>query len=506
MEIRRILRLHHSGKSKRFIANYLGVSRNTVNKYLDIFAISGFTYEELIKRSDQQLNQIFESKTNSIPSKLIELERLLPVIDKEFKRPGMTKQKLWEEYYKKHPDGYRRSQFLRYYNLWKRSSSPSMHMNHKAGEMVFIDYTGHKMNIVNKRTGERTRVEVFVAILGASQYTFVEASYSQKKEDFIRCVENAFHYFGGVTEAIVPDNLKSAVTKADLYEPTVNEAFMDFAEHYDTVIYPARVRKPKDKALVENAVGIAYTRIFAPLDKEVFFTLESLNKAIHEKLIVYNEIPLTRKTKSRKDLFVEMEKIILKPLPSCRYQMKQYAMGTVYKNCHVYLQKDKHYYSVPYYYLRKKVKIIYTQDEVKIFHNYNLIATHKRDPTAEEYTTIIEHLPEKHQYILNLSPEKLIDSADEIGTNTREFIIKILEEGRYPAAAFKVCAGVINLARKVGNIRVENACKRALDFKQYNYRIIQTILEKGLDKITDDMKDDLKLPDHENIRGKRNYK
>jgi transposase len=506
MEIRRILRLHHSGRSKRFIAEYLGLSRNTVNKYLDLFALSGYTYEELLKRSDQQLNKLFESKITTAPANLVELERLFPVIDRELKRPGMTKQMQWEAYYRTHPNGYKSTQFVRYYNLWKKSSSPSMHMNHKAGEMVFIDYAGHKMRIVDKITGKQTPVEVFLAVLGASQYTYIEASLSQKKDDFIRSSENTFLYFGGVSQAIVPDNLKSAVTKADRYEPKINEAFLDFAEHYGTVIYPARVRKPKDKALVENAVRIAYQRIFAPLSKKVFFSLESLNKAILEKLEEYNNTPLTRKGKSRRELFEEMEKQVLKPLPSSRYQIKQYAMGTVYKNCHVCLQKDGHYYSVPYYYLRKKVKIVYSQDDVKIFHNYNLIATHKRDRAMEGYTTVTEHLPEKHQYILNLSPEKLIDTADEIGTHTRELIIKILEEGRYPAAAFRSCSGVINLARKVGNIRVENACKRALDYKQHNYRIVNTILEKGLDKITDGSEDEIKLPDHKNIRGKRNYK
>lgn len=506
MEIRRILRLYQSGKSKRFIAEYLGISRNTVNKYLDLVVLSGQSLEVLLQKSDQELNRIFESKVINKPKKLVELEKLFPLIDKELKRPGVTKQVLWERYIKNHPEGYKSTQFMHYYNVWKRSSSPTLHLNHKAGEMLFIDFTGHKMRIADKQTGEKTEVEVFVAVLGASRYTYVEACPSQKKEDFLRCVENALHYMGGVPEALVPDNLKSAVTKADRYEPMVNETFLDFAEHYETVVYPARVRKPKDKSLVENAVGIAYERIFAPLGRRTFFNLESLNNAIYSKLDELNSITLTRRTRSRKDLFEEIEKPMLKPLPAHRYKIRQYALGTVYKNCHVYLQKDRHYYSVPYYYLGKKVKIIYTQDEVKIYYNYNLIAEHQRDTTEEEYTTVPEHLPEKHQYILELSPEKLIDEADKIGTYTRELIIKILEEGNYPRSAFRSCSGIINLARKVNPLRVENACKRAIEFRAHNYRMVRTILEKGLDRIIDEDPPSIQLPDHKNIRGKRNYK
>ena len=322
METRRILRLHHEGKSLRFIASYLGISRNTVTKYLHSFRVCGIPYDELMKLSDNQLDELLNPPKRKISKKLEVLQKLFPVLEQRLKRPGMTKQKLWEEYRKEHPSGYSSTQFYHYYNIWKKVSSLSLHMTHQAGDKMFIDYTGQKMRIVNKKTGEKTPVEVFVAILGASQYTYVEARLSQKKEDFITCVENALHFFGGVPEAIVPDNLRSAVTSANRYEPVINETFKDFADHYQTVVYPTRIRKPKDKSLVENAVKIIYPRIFAPLDKKAFYDLESLNKAILEKLAKHNEAVHTGKKLSRKDLFEQMEKNVIKPLPLIRYQMK----------------------------------------------------------------------------------------------------------------------------------------------------------------------------------------
>lgn len=506
METRRILRLHLQGKSLRFISEYLGISRNTVTKYVHFFRVCGVPFDDLLEFSDQQLDDLYKPPEKQVPAKLRVLQKLFPVLDQKLKRPGMTKQKLWEEYKHGHPEGYSSTQFYHYYNVWKKINSFTLHMTHQAGDKMFIDYTGHKMRIVDRKSGNKIPVEVFVAVLGASQYTYVEASMSQKKEDFISCVEHALQFYGGVPEAIVPDNLKSAVSTANRYEPVINETFKDFADHYQTIVYPTRIRKPKDKSLVENAVKIIYTRIFAPLDKKVFYDLESLNRAILEKLALHNEAVHTGKKISRKNLFEQMEKHVLKSLPGRPYQMKSIAIGTVYKNCHVYLPLDKHYYSVPYYYLRMKVKIVYSQQLVEIYHKYKLIATHERDRSPHQYTTVADHLPEKHQYMLDLSPEKLISDADAIGTNTRLMVMKILDNGSYPDQSFRSCAGIINLAKKVGTTRVENACKRALEYEQFSYTMVRTILERGLDRDTDKERKNIKLPDHQNIRGKRNYK
>jgi len=506
MELRRILRLHGQGKSDRFIAEYLGLSRNTVSKYIGLFKVSGYTIDGLLCLNDEQLNDIVNPIVSTRPQKAIDLEKLFPVLDQKLRRAGMTKQKVWEEYRKDHPEGYRYTQFRHYYNLWRDAKKPSMRMIHKPGDKMYIDYTGHKMRLVDKLSGKKTEVEIFVAVLGASQYTYIEASPSQKKEDFIKSVENALHFFDGVPEAIVPDNLKSAVTKPNRYEPTLNESFYYFAEHYATVIFPARVRKPKDKALAENAVGISYSRIFAPLDKKVFFNLKSLNEAIWEKLEEYNATPLTNRENSRKELFEEFEKEALNPLPPTRYDMKYSNPGTVYKNYHVYLREDKHYYSVPYQYIGKKVKVVYTQDLVEVYYKYTLIAFHGRNRTPQGFTTIKDHMPSKHQHYANQSPERFIKQADEIGTHTRRMVMRILETSRYAESAYRSCSGLFNLSKKVGNVRLENACRRALEFEVYTYEVVKNILAKDMDKYHESDPKIKQLPKHGNIRGKKNYK
>lgn len=498
--------MHAQGKSRRFISQYLGLSRNTVSKYLDLAKVSGYTTEGLLQLTEEQLNDVINPVVSPNPQKLEQLEKLFPLLDQRLRRTGMTKTKLWAEYRREHPDGYSSTQFLKYYNQWRNAKKPTLRMIHKPGDKMYVDYAGQKMRIVDKLTGEKTEVEVFVAVLGASQYTYLEASKSQKLEDFIISVENALHFFGGVPKAIVPDNLKSAVTKAHRFEPKVNESFNYFAEHYATFIFPARVRKPKDKAHAERAVGISYSRIYAPLDKKVFFTLEALNKAILELLEEYNSSPLSKLESSRKELFEGYEKKELSPLPPFRYDMKYSNPSTVYQNCHVYLREDKHYYSVPYMYLGKRVKVVYTQHLVEIYYKYKLLATHERDRTIQGFTTKVEHLPEKHQHYMDQSPEKFIEDADSVGTFTRELIMKILETSRYVDQAYRSCSGVLRLKNKVGNIRLENACRRALEFEAYNCTVVENILARDLDKYSEPGSTNKKLPNHKNIRGKEDYK
>jgi len=414
---------------------------------------------------------------------------------------------MWREYYEKNPDGLKSSQFCNLYRKWSKKVNPVMHMNHKAGDKLFIDYAGKTLEIVDKETGEIREVQFFVAILGASQYTYAEASMSQKKEDFIVSVENALHFYGGVPAAIVPDNLKSAVTKSSRFEPTLNETFHDFAEHYETTILPARAYKPRDKSLAEGAVKILYRRIYPSVKGKTFYSLKELNKAIWECLEKHNNAKLTGRPTSRLQLFNEDEKHKLAPLPVNRYEIKQIAVVTVMQNGHVSLSKDKHYYSVPYQYLRKKVKIVFTKSTVEIYHKYIRIALHKRDPRPYRYTTIKEHLASTHQFVTDWTPQRFIDWADSIDEYVKEFIIHLLDRGRHPEQAYKSCMGVLSFAKKVGNERLSNACKRALDHHVFNYRIIDNILKRGLDKIEeeDNTKQDPELPFHKNIRGNKYY-
>ncbi len=269
----------------------------------------------------------------------------------------------------------------------KRWVNPTMHMEHKAGDKLYVDFAGDKLSIIDQQTGEIKPVEVFVAILGASQLTYVEAVMTQQKEDFIFVCENALHYCNGVPAAIVADNLKSAVSKSSKYEPTLNETFADFAEHYGTTILPARAYRPRDKALVENAVRIIYTRIYVPVKREEYFTLADLNVAIHIALEKHNNANLKGRNYSRRQQFDEVEKNMLLPLPALRYELKKHQYATVAKNGHVGLSADKHYYSVPYRFIGKKVKLLYSRHGVEIYYNYERIALHQRIKSAYQYTT-----------------------------------------------------------------------------------------------------------------------
>lgn len=380
-KLRKTLKLHVQGKSKVFISNYLNISRNTVRKYLRVFELLKLTFEELNELSDVELEARFIKPLEPDQNPRIKaLYAYFPLVEKKLTKTGETKTKLWLEYKQKHPDGVQRSQFCAHYMNWKRgvNAKLTMHIKHKAGDKMYVDYAGETLEFINPETGEVIDLQFFVAILGASQYTYAEASLTQRKEDFAYSVENALHYYGGVPKAIVPHNLKAAVTKSDRYEPKINEFFADFAEHYGTTVLPARAYRPKDKALIENAVKILYTRIYAIIREQKFFSLDELNKAILELIEKHNNTNLTGRSFSRKQLFNELERETLLPLAQDRYEIKKQAMVTVLNNGHVMLSEDKHYYSVPHFFMRKKVKILYSKTNVEIFHKYNRIAVHPR--------------------------------------------------------------------------------------------------------------------------------
>jgi transposase len=508
-KLRIVLKLHTQGKSKSFISTYLRLSRNTVKKYIKQFATLNTTYEDLAELDDARLEELFiKTQTEVLSPKLKALYAFFPYAEKELKKTGVTRMLLWEEYKEKHPDGVQSTQFGEHYNRWSKSINvkPVMHMVHKAGDKMFVDYAGKTLPLVDKTSGEVIEAEFFVAILGASQLTYAEATLSQKKEDFMASVENAMHYYRGVPQAIVSDNLKSAVTKSNRYEPTLNETFLDFSEHYGTTILPARAYKPRDKALVEGAVKILYTRIYSLLRNQTFFDLETLNQAIWQGLAKHNKTKFTGKTYSRKDLFEEIEAHKLALLPQQRYEIKHQAIATVMQNGHVLLGEDKHYYSVPYTYIRKKVKLLYSTKTVEVYHKYNRIAVHARVRSRYNYTTTKTHLASTHQFITEWTPQRFINWGASIDENVKMLIVNILEKKQHPEQAYKSCMGVLSLKKKVGEERLINACTRALEYGLYNYKIVQSILEKGLDKMDQDTDGEQRLPAHDNIRGKQYYK
>jgi transposase len=505
-KLRIILRLHTEGKSKLFISKYCGLSRNTVKKYIKQFKLGKLTYEQVAEMSNSHLHTLFQNdEEKPVKERLEVLQKRFIGMQKSLSKHGVTLYRLWEEYISEHPEGYKYTQFRIYYRRWKGCTNVSMRINHKAGDKMEVDYSGKKLNIINKETGEIQAVEVFVSILGASQLIYVEASESQAKENFITSVENALQYYGGVPCAIVPDNLKSAVTKSHRYEPKINSTFEDFAEHYSTTILPARVYKPKDKALVEGAVKIVYSSIYASLREREFYNLDQLNEAIQVELEILNNRKFRNRPYSRRELFNELEKQILKPLPLTRYEVREICWVTIMKNGHFCLRKDNHYYSVPYGYTGKKVKVTYTSKQVEVYYNYRCIASHKRLKSPYNYTTDTEHLASTHKFISQWNPAYFLKWAANISPDVELLIQNILEKKPHPEQAYRSCIGILSLNKKVGRERLGKACARAISYGLYNYKTVVNILERGLDNLDLEQEIEHDQPKHNNIRGKKYY-
>lgn len=502
-KIREILRLGEHGQSERSIASALGVSRPTVSEYLRRFKQAGLTFAALTAMKDEEMHGML-SKPAAPDAKESRLEARFPDYLRELKRTGVTLKLLWDEYIVEDPDGYRYSQFCHLFYEWRKATSVSMHIEHRAGDKMFVDFAGNKFTYTDQMTGETRRLEVFVAILGASQLTYAEALPDQKLESWIRANENALRYFGGVSRAIVPDNLKAAVTKADRYEPDINPQYADFARHYDTAILPARPRKPKDKALVENAVRLVYERVYAPLRDRTFASSSGVNRAFRALIDEHNNRPMQKLNISRRALFEETERTALRPLPITRYEFRSFqGPTTIQFNYHVYLKADKHYYSVPYRLRKKsrKISLYYTNSAVELYAGSERIAVHARDRRPHGYTTLPEHMPSHHRHVADWSPERILKHAESHGPHVRKLAQSILSGRAHPEQAFKSCQGIVHLAKKYGDFRVNRACKRTLEAGIHSYRTVKNILESGLDQIDEEQPDLRVLPTHENIRG-----
>jgi len=381
-----------------------------------------------------------------------------------------------------------------------------MHFEHCPADKIYIDFTGKKLHWVDRQTGAVNDVEVYVAILGFSQLTYVQAVASQKKADFIGATENALHYFKGVPQVLVPDNLKSAVHKANKYEADLNADFHDFANHYHTTVLPARSLKPRDKALVENAVRIVYSRIYAPIRDKIFYSLKELNVVVADLLEAHNNTPFQKMSQSRRERFEQEEKSKLMPLVQDRYEMKNFRYVTVMKNAHIHLSDDKHYYSIPYRFIGKKVKMVYSTSQVSVYYNKERIAFYKRDIKQFGYTTTKEHLPSAHQFVSDWNPDKFLSWAARIDPKVKQYITRILESKAYPEQAYRSCVGILSQEKKVGKQRLVAAVERGIHYGAYNYKIIDRILKGGLDRLKEDDEKQTSLPFHENIRGPKSYR
>lgn len=507
-KIRQILRLYSQGNSKLAINRLTGISRNTLKKYIRDYKALNLNIIEIEELSDYDLEELFSQFKQHQPcltDKARNLIALFPEINKQLKRKGVTQFMLWEQYRIRHPDGLSSSQFSYYYAIWKQQVNPVMHVDHKAGDKLYVDYAGEKLQIVDPQTGELKDVEVFVAILGCSQLTYVEASYSQQKEDLIASCERCLHYIGGVPTALVTDNLKSAVTKSSKYEPIINEDFADFADHYSITVLPTRAYKPRDKSLVEGAVKIIYTRIYAKIRDGVYHSLAELNAAIQIVLEQHNNMLLKGRQYSRRQQFEEIERPVLNALAPLKYEFKQQHFATVMKNGHVCLGPDKHYYSVPYRYIGKKVKLLYSVHRVEVYYSYDRIACHERLKSPYTYTTDKEHLASTHRFVSDWSPERFLNWAASIDQTVQEYIHCILNKKQHVEQAYKSCTGILAMAKKYGNLRLINACKRSIEYDMYSYRAIDMILKRGLDHQDETSSATQLMPDHSNIRGQHYY-
>lgn len=511
-KVRKILRLYDQGYSKSRIAVYLNLSRTTVRRYINAMESHALSLKELDRLEDHELELVFgaaENLSRTVSARSTALHKCFPRMEKELKRTGVTRAMLWADYIKEFPDGFKYTQFCDLFKKWQARVNPTMHRDHKVGDKLFVDYAGEKLSYVDKATGEVVPVEVFVAILGASQLTYVEAVPSQQQQDFITACENAMHFMGGVPSAIVPDNLKAAVSRSHRYEPMLNETFESFANHYDTCVLPARAYKPRDKALVEGAVRIIYTRIYVSLRQRRYYSLAELNAAIRMLLKEHNEQLFKGRTYSRRMQFEEIERKELKPLPVDRFEIKECFYAKVNKDGHILLGPDKHYYSVPIRFLSKTVKVLYSSTIVEVFSKYERIALHKRSNVPHAYTTNKAHLSAIHRYTAERTPETLLDRAERIHADVHSLILSVIESDRHEDQKIKTCEAILGLEKKFGPERLSGACRRAADFgiDTRMYQTILSILENNLDSQRENVfSHELSMPNHDNIRGNEYYK
>ncbi len=500
-QITEILRLYSNGYKVSDIHKACGVSHKAVRSYITKACALNISYKDIANKHYDEVHKLFFPNSDIFT-------RTKPqpdwnYIHQEMQKKNVTLQLLWEEFIESHPDGCGYSQFCFHYYGWKKKLDLSMRQNHKLGKKCFVDFAGDAIPITNQYTGEIKFAQIFVATLGASNYTFACAVWSQSLPDWIDSHVRMLEYFSGVPEVIVPDNLRSGVNKACRYEPEINRTYHDFAMHYNVAVIPARVRKPQDKAKVEVSVQIVERWILATLRNHTFFSLDELNKEISILLEKLNNKPFQKLPGSRKQIFEEKERKCLKPLPLERYELCEWKKARV--NIDYHIELDRHYYSVPYQYVREEVEVCYSKRVVSVLKGGKVIARHGRSNEKGRHTTIKEHMPKKHQGYGDWSPTRIINWAKSVGLNTAELVEKLLLSRKHPQTAYRSAMGIISLSKRYGKERTENAATRALVFGAYSYKSMESILRRGLEK--KELKKDTNhsekvIPFHKNIRGK----
>jgi transposase len=507
--IKQLLLMHRQGVSNRGIAQELCLDKETVNTYVRKVKAHSFSVDDLVALDDPILEGKFTAGTAAYTEKRFEtFKEQLSYFEKELRRRHVTRHTLWEEYISNDPDGYRYSQFCYHLSQMLVARKPTGILDHHPGVELYVDFAGDTMDYVDMDTGIIKKAQVFVASLPYSDYTFAMAVPSQSTDDFLYALSCCLSSFGGCPKVLVPDNLKAAVVKADRYEPELNRVMEDFANHYGFVVSPARVRKPRDKASVENAVKIVYQRIYAKLRNRTFFSIEEINEAFREKVREHNQTRMQQKEYSREEKFLAEEKQVLNPLPASGFEIKYYADLRVASNNCIYLGRDKHYYSVPYAYIGQKVSVIYTRTLVQIYAKGQSIAVHQRN-FGFGYTTQSEHLCSAHRHYRERSPEYYMQKAGERSQALEDVIRSIFKQAQTPETMFKRCDGLLSLQRKTDPAMFERACQIALDNNILTYTFMQNLIENkasALHVAADQMYKHTPLPKHTNIRGKGYFK
>ena len=512
LQIRRILQLLSDGYSKREVSRQTGISRNTIDTYENRFLLTGKDYNDLLRLSDNDLSAIVYVKAvEKRPDPRREyLSKNIDYYLNELKRTGVTRELLWQEYRQIQPEGYGYSQFCELFSQFSYRKHPVYHNCYEPGELFEIDFAGSKMSYVERTTGEVIECPVLVCTMAYSSFSYIEPLVSGRMEHLIPALNRAMEYLGGVPKVVLSDNMKQFVVKPGRYEPTFTLLAEQWSVHYNTCLKATRPVKPKDKPSVEKSVHLSYQRINARIRNEIFYSIEELKYRVKDLLEEFNERPMFKRIESRKDRFLKEEKPVLRALPDEPFTLKYRTKGKVKPNYHVILGEDWHQYSVPHQYIGQEVIIVYDELEVEIFiDKMQRIAAHRRDYHRNGYTTVPEHMPKSHlkyKEQKGWNEEDFMNRASRIGEQTAISINRLLASKAFIEQTYDGCLGVLRLADKFGNERLEAACRRANTGSRINYKTIHNILKNNLDKVIPENKDlTLFIPAHENIRGSEAY-
>jgi transposase len=503
-KIRDVLRLTHAmGLSRRLVAEATGIGKTAAGEYVRRAAVAGLSWPIPGEIDDAELERRLFPPTNAASS-AARTEPNWSRIHGELKRRGVTLALLWQEYLAEHGQGYAYSWFCERYSDWRKCISPTMRQAHVAGEKLFVDWAGDTLSLFDAATGQERRAHIFVAALGASNYTYAEACWTETLPDWIGAHVNALAAIGGVPQALVPDNLKAGITKPSRYEPGINRTYQDFADHYGCVVLPARVMKPRDKAKVEVAVQIVQRFALAKLRDRRFFSLAELNAAIRDCVTTINAKIMRHLGKSRHELLETLDCPALNALPTTPYSYAEWKRARVAPDYHIEIAG--HYYSVPSKLIREIVEARITSATVEIFHKGQRVASHAFSAVRNRHTTITEHMPSAHRRYAEWTPAKMMSEAAKVGSATVALFEAIMKAKPHPEQGFRSCLGIIGLTRSYGVTRLEAASRRGNDIGATSYGSIASILKHGLDKAyPTEPTPDVPPIRHGNIRGSGYY-